>query len=304
MDIILTKNSIDQLNVFFASKNMNNISRPYLSYLKIDSVSKTEPIYHIGFEENMGFLDSYKVHGGIMIFEVMEGYPLQDLLFFHNKSQNKEQEYKYSLEELDPLDFYCVQKQNMDVYGDFILRKVKFISTKMDQGVNTYNRRIVAEFICSEMVPFRIPYFFNEFVSDNYNYHIIRNKKEIEQIKYDINSFDGDGYLTDAIAEELSSILQPNKQNLEYNFDTSEYMVSLTKLLDDVYTETIFDFVKKEKFTNNSAIMRIQRFIKEFYKYKNRKGIELLRKEHNLNLFGYKDLLGEDYIKKLTGQDL
>ena len=186
MSFTITKNNFHDLNCFFTKNGLQNISRPNISYLKINSATNIQPVFHIGFKENMGFIYSVKINGGIIIFEVLEGYPLQDLLFSYNKNISNIKNYKFRLEDLDPMDFYCIQSENKDIFGDFILKKLKFISSKMDQSVENFGRRIIAEFICTEMLPFKIPYFYNNFISDNYNYHIIRDKKEIENIKKDI----------------------------------------------------------------------------------------------------------------------
>jgi hypothetical protein len=290
MEVILTKNNICDLNVFFAKKGMNNITRPNISYLKVDSAAKIQPAFHIGFENNMGFIDSYKINGGIMVFEVLEGYPLQDMLFYKNSVKDNKESYKFRLEDLEPMDFYCIQNQNLDVYGDFILKDLKFISTKMDQGVETLGRKLIAEFVCSEMLPFKIPYFYNTFISDDYNYHIIRNKKEIEQIKQDIASVEGE--ISNNLIKELSSILnQDGKHYSGFNFSNVNYTSSLSSLLDNTFKEAVYDFVMKKQYTEKSAILRIKDFIKRFYKYKNEKDLKNIQKDGRLGLFKYKNLV-------------
>ena len=89
MDFVVTKNSLVDLNVFFYKKGMINIHRPMLSMLKIDSSRQTEPFFHIGFKHNMGYSSSNQIISGVMIFEVLEGYPLQSILFIVYKKEMK-----------------------------------------------------------------------------------------------------------------------------------------------------------------------------------------------------------------------
>ena len=68
MNVVITKNNFHELNCFFTRNGLNNISRPDISYLKIDSASNIQPIFHIGFKENMGFIDSFKINGLPSVF--------------------------------------------------------------------------------------------------------------------------------------------------------------------------------------------------------------------------------------------
>lgn len=76
--------------------------------LKIDSSRQTTPLYHIGFKDNMGYLSSNQIVSGVMVFEVLEGYPLQSLLFINNDKEGTP--FQQSLEELEAMDFYVIQK--------------------------------------------------------------------------------------------------------------------------------------------------------------------------------------------------
>lgn len=286
MSFTITKNNFHDLNCFFTKNGLQNISRPNISYLKIDSATNIQPVFHIGFKENMGFIDSVKINGGIIIFEVLEGYPLQDLLFSYNKNISNIKNYKFRLEDLDPMDFYCIQSENKDIFGDFILKKLKFISSKMDQSVENFGRRIIAEFICTEMLPFKIPYFYNNFISDNYNYHIIRDKKEIENIKKDI--IDIAGRITQNMFENYISILKPSFK-IDSDYDISN---ALQDSLDNVFDSMVFEYITKKTITEKSSVIKLQLFIKEFYSFKNKIGEETARKDNRLMLTNYLKLRG------------
>lgn len=286
MSFTITKNNFHDLNCFFTKNGLQNISRPNISYLKIDSATNIQPVFHIGFKENMGFIDSVKINGGIIIFEVLEGYPLQDLLFSYNKNISNIKNYKFRLEDLDPMDFYCIQSENKDIFGDFILKKLKFISSKMDQSIENFGRRIIAEFICTEMLPFKIPYFYNNFISDNYNYHIIRDKKEIENIKKDI--IDIAGRITQNMFENYISILKPSFE-IDSDYDISN---ALQDSLDNVFDSMVFEYITKKTITEKSSVIKLQLFIKEFYSFKNKIGEETARKDNRLMLTNYLKLRG------------
>lgn len=288
MNVVITKNNFHELNCFFTRNGLNNISRPDISYLKIDSASNIQPIFHIGFKENMGFIDSFKINGGVFVFEVLSGYPLQDLLFSHNQTVNSKKNYKFRLEDLDPMDFYCVQSKNEDIFGDFVLKNLKFISTKMDQSADNYGRRIIAEFICSEMLPFQIPYFYNNFISDNYDYHIIRDKNEIINIQKDIVSISS--LITNNMLEKYINILYPTNKP-EINLD---YRVSyiLNTALDDVFNNLVIEYISRKKTSSDSSVIKLQLFIKEFYNFKNKIGEEQARKDSRLMLTNYTKLRG------------
>jgi hypothetical protein len=288
MNVVITKNNFHELNCFFTRNGLNNISRPDISYLKIDSASNIQPIFHIGFKENMGFIDSFKINGGVFVFEVLSGYPLQDLLFSHNQTANSKKNYKFRLEDLDPMDFYCVQSKNEDIFGDFVLKNLKFISTKMDQSADNYGRRIIAEFICSEMLPFQIPYFYNNFISDNYDYHIIRDKNEITNIQKDIVSVSS--LITNSMLEKYINILYPtNKPEINLDYGAS-YI--LNTALDDIFNNLVIEYVSRQKTSNDSSVIKLQLFIKEFYNFKNKIGEEQARKDSRLMLTNYTKLRG------------
>jgi hypothetical protein len=250
--MIITKNSLTELNVFFYRKDFKNVLRPFISYIKIDNSANIQPAYHIGFKENMGYLTSLTTTGGSMVFEVLEGYPLQSLLFADNALGGK---MKYKLEDLTPMDFYCMNAQNEDPYGDFILTNLKFISSRMEQGVNSPGRVLVADFVCTSMIPFKIPYFYNKFKSDNYDYHIIRKKSEIDEIKLDITQMLDTGYLMDTTIERMIGILGGKD---------GETMI---EVLERVYNE-FCDSVDDRK-PNTRLLINIQLFIKDFYFVKN-----------------------------------
>jgi hypothetical protein len=288
MNVVITKNNFHELNCFFTRNGLNNISRPDISYLKIDSASNIQPIFHIGFKENMGFIDSFKINGGVFVFEVLSGYPLQDLLFSHNQTVNSKKNYKFRLEDLDPMDFYCVQSKNEDIFGDFVLKNLKFISTKMDQSADNYGRRIIAEFICSEMLPFQIPYFYNNFISDNYDYHIIRDKNEIINIQKDIVSISS--LITNNMLEKYINILYPtNKPEINLDYGVS-YI--LNTALDDVFNNLVIEYISRKKTSSDSSVIKLQLFIKEFYNFKNKIGEEQARKDSRLMLTNYTKLRG------------
>lgn len=217
MSIILTKNSLTDVNVFFYRNDFTNIHRPLISFLKIDDATKIEPVFHIGIDKAMGFLSSYSIVAGIMVFEVLEGTPLQELIFIENDNTTTDS-YKFSITELPPMDLYVIQKQNQDPFGDFILTDLKFTSTKMEQNIEVPGRKLIAEFVCTSKKAFRIPYFYNNFKSDNYRNHFIRSKKEIEQIYQDIQMVEND--IPERILDELNLTFNLNKENVYSVFET------------------------------------------------------------------------------------
>ena len=81
MEFVCTKNNMPDVFVFFKRNGDKNIHRPMISMFKIDSATRTIPIFHIGFKENMGYLSANKIVSGVMVFEVLEGYPLQEMMF-------------------------------------------------------------------------------------------------------------------------------------------------------------------------------------------------------------------------------
>lgn len=261
MELVLTKNNLVDLNVFFYKKGFTNIHRPFISMLKIDSAMRTNPIFHIGFKENMGFMSGNRIYTGVMVFEVLDGYPLQSIMFTNN-SNTAVKQYQQSLEDLDTMDFYCIQKKNKDPYGDFILKNVKFIDTRMTQSTQDFSRKIVASFVCSDKVPFRFPYFFNEFKSDNYSSHLVRKKEEISSICIDLQG--------------ISDVLTKEQIIEYYKILTNETFVRNTVTVEDIkrvlyelFEEVINDYVFRRTIKRNSAIYRIRDFIAAFYKFRN-----------------------------------
>lgn len=262
MELVLTKNNLIELNVFFYKKGFTNIHRPFISMLKIDSAMKTSPIFHIGFKDNMGFTSGNKVYSGVMVFEVLEGYPMQSIMFTNNSNPGKITNYQQSLEDLQPMDFYCIQKKNKDPYGDFVLKNVKFIDTRMTQSTQDYARRIIATFVCSEKVPFRFPYFFNEFKSDNYSSHLVRKEEEIIAICKDIEELNG--VLTNEQIKEYYKIL-----SMDLFVKGEIKTIQLQSKLKETFEEVVNDFVYRKTMKRYSAIFRIRNFIAAFYKFRN-----------------------------------
>lgn len=263
--MILTKNSLTQLDVFFWKNSFQNIHRPNLSYLKVDSFAEVKQLFHIGFQESMGFSKSFTSYVGVMVFEVLEGYPLQSLLVYNNEQRGIYEGFMYDLKDLEPMDFFCVQENGDDPYGDFILKNVKFYATKMEQGVNSPGRKLVAQFVCSGMYPFKLPYFFNNFISDNYNHHVVRSKKEIDDICSDIVKFNGVYSNDDIINSELSI-----RFKRALSVDTSND-IDLDTQLEAKWKS----FIKSYSRNNNNIFYQYQEirdileFIKVFYSWKN-----------------------------------
>lgn len=262
MELVLTKNNLVDLNVFFYKKGLTNIHRPMISMLKIDSAMRTSPIFHIGFKDNMGFTNGNRVFTGVMVFEVLEGYPMQSIMFTHNSNTGKVTKYQQSLEDLEVMDFYCIQKNNEDPYGDFILKNVKFIDTRMTQSTQEFTRKIVATFVCSDKIPFKFPYFFNEFKSDIYSAHIVRKQSEIDAICTDLR--DLESVLTDDMLKEYYFILS----RLKYT-DKKITVDTLVTCLNNLFKASVDDFIYGRKMLRNSPIFRIRDFIAAFYKFRN-----------------------------------
>jgi hypothetical protein len=292
MSLILTRNNLCELNVFFYKNSFNNIHRPDISYLQIENHKTAEPAFHIGFSENMGYLDSVAVTAGAMVFEVLEGYPLQSLLFFYNEetrvdSDGRYSPLKYRLEDLEPMDFYCIQNQGLDPYGDFILRDVKFTSTKMEQGIeNPGGRKLVAQFICKEMRPFKIPYFYNYFKSDDYNYHIIRNKKEIDEIVKDIESVRNEWnemhlhLFIEALDISTLNVTESSTKDLGDNLGT--YVRKKFQQFVDAYKSSA-----SKPIYSYQPLKDLQAFIKVFYTFKNALALEELKEDTKLEFLRY-----------------
>lgn len=279
MDFIVTKNSLVDLNVFFYKKGMTNIHRPMLSMLKIDSSRQTEPFFHIGFKHNMGYSSSNQIISGVMIFEVLEGYPLQSILFINNDNPNKP--YKQTLEELESLDFYCVQKRNEDPYGDFVLKNVKFVNTQYNQSTTDFSRRLVATFVAESKENFRIPFFFNYFKSDIYSSHIIRDKKEIDEIKKDLNNtWDR---LPKDIKEDCIYTL-----GLELkNDDLETIKEAIQKTWEKIYINKIIGNTTLKK---DSPLYRMKEFIRVYYNYANQLNYYLAKARGDLDFLNFINL--------------
>lgn len=261
----LTKNGATDINIYFYKKGLINITRPTISYIKVDTASNTKPVYHIGSKDPMGHTGSMKTAAGVIMFEVLDGYPLQSLMFSLNKS--KKGVHYNSLEDLPPLDLYVVQKNGADPYGDYIIKDVKFISTQLELGIKTPGRYVVARFTATCSERFRAPFFFNNFVSDNYDFHIVRNKIEIEQIKADIDNSENNNHYDDKTRRSLNKLLEV------YTYDqkkpsTIDLKVSLDKCYNCFKTSYLYGTVGI--IADNAYILQISDFIREFYKIRNR----------------------------------
>lgn len=276
MSIILTKNSLTDVNVFFYRSDFTNVHRPLISFLKIDDATKIEPVFHIGVDKAMGFLNSYNIVAGVMVFEVLEGTPLQELMFIDNSSSIIT-DYKYSITDLAPMDLYVIQKGNLDPYGDFILTDLKFTSTKMEQNIEVPGRKLIAEFICTSKKPFRIPYFYNNFKTDNYRNHFLRNKEEMYQIYQDIQM----------VEEEIP----------EYVLNELNYNLNLTKSsVYDIFETLYGEFIKQ--YQNNIRSIPINKMetskrlsiaIFIFYEWKNKFEEARVHKDSRLEFLNFKN---------------
>ena len=279
MDFVVTKNSLVDLNVFFYKKGMTNIHRPMLSMLKIDSSRQTEPFFHIGFKHNMGYSSSNQIISGVMVFEVLEGYPLQSILFINNDNSNKP--YKQTLEELDSLDFYCVQKRNEDPYGDFVLKNVKFVNTQYNQSTTDFSRRLVATFVAESKENFRIPFFFNYFKSDIYSAHIIRDKKEIDEIKKDLNN------TWDRLPKDIKQYCI-YALGLELKDDDLETIKeAIQKTWEKIYINKIIGNTTLKK---DSPLYRMREFIRVYYNYANQLNYYLAKARGDLDFLNFINL--------------
>ena len=293
MDFIVTKNSLVDLNVFFYKKGMINIHRPMISMLKIDSSNHSEPFFHIGFKHNMGYSSSNHIISGVMIFEVLEGYPLQSILFINNDSPNKP--YKQSLEELDSMDLYCVQKRNEDPYGDFVLKNVKFINTQYNQSTSDFSRRLVATFVAESKENFRIPFFFNHFKSDVYSSHIIRDKKEIDEIKKDLNN------TWDRLPKDIKSdciyALGLDLRDLE--------LETIKEALDNVWKKIYLNkILGNTKVDKTTPLYRMREFIRVYYDYANQLNYYLAKARGDLDFLNFINLENRTDITNSYKEDL
>lgn len=272
--IILTKNSLSQLDVFFWKSNFQNIHRPNISHLKIDSYKESKQAFHIGFKEAMGFLDSYEICTGLMVFEVLEGYPLQSLLIYNNENAKLGDSLKFSLTDLEPMDFFCINEHGDDPYGDFVLKNVKFYSTELNQGIDSPGRKIIARFVCSGKKAFKIPYFYNNFISDNYSHHIVRGKTEINQIIKDIVKFNGqfvdEESLNNILTKRFKDSLNINYQ--EENDSIENLLIKKWKIFEKKYAQTY-----QNQLAYYSEIKDIRDFINVFYEWKNKYELEKIK---------------------------
>ncbi|AVQ21499.1 hypothetical protein C4N15_07485 [Fusobacterium necrophorum subsp. funduliforme] len=295
MEFVFTKNSLVELDVFFYKPGFTNIQRPTISLLKIDSSRQTTPLYHIGFKDNMGYLSSNQIVSGVMVFEVLEGYPLQSLLFINNDKEGTP--FQQSLEELEAMDFYVIQKRNQDPYGDFVLKNVKFIDTKMTQSTEEFSRRIMATYVAESKIPFRIPFFFNHFKSDNYSSHIVRNVEEIEQIKKDVNVTWK--VLPRAKKEECYIKLSGKGANIVKR----EYAeISLEIILDTIektWKEHVSNILLRTAMKPHSAIYRLRNFIFAYYKYANAYNYLHAKARGDLEFLQFINLGSEGILSKL-----
>ena len=278
MDFIVTKNSLTDLNVFFYKKGMTNIHRPMISMLKIDSSRHAEPFFHIGFKHNMGYSSSNHIISGVMVFEVLEGYPMQSILFTNNDSKVKP--YMQSLEELESMDFYCVQKRNEDPFGDFVLKNVKFINTQYNQSTSDFSRKLVATFIAESKENFRIPFFFNHFKSDIYSAHLVRSESEIAAIKKDLdNTWDR---LPPEVKKECMNVFE-----MKDNDDTETIKEMITKVWNKICVDKI---TGNNKITKNSAQYRMREFIRVYYAYANQLNYYLAKARGDLDFLNFIDI--------------
>lgn len=267
MEFVLTKNSLVELDVFFYKRGFINIQRPTISLLKIDSSKQAIPLYHIGFKNNMGYLSSNQIISGMMVFEILDGYPLQSLLFINNDKEGTT--YQQSIEELEAMDLYVVQKKNQDPYGDFVLKNVKFIDTKMSQSTEEFSRRMIATFVAESKIPFRIPYFFNHFKSDNYSTHILRSADEVKQIEEDLKITWGK-LPTEKQIECLIKLTGKNRMSFAQK--SSDYDIPIEKIIEELnkaWKEHVAGILLRKALKKSSPIYRLKEFIYTYYKYAN-----------------------------------
>lgn len=294
MEFVFTKNSLVELDVFFYKPGFTNIQRPTISLLKIDSSRQTTPLYHIGFKDNMGYLSSNQIISGVMVFEVLEGYPLQSLLFINNDKEGTP--FQQSLEELEAMDFYVIQKRNQDPYGDFVLKNVKFIDTKMTQSTEEFSRKIVATYVAESKIPFRILFFFNHFKSDNYSSHIVRNVEEIKQIKKDVNK------TWNALPKAKKEECYIKLSGKGVNIVRREYReISLETILDEIektWKEHVSNILLRIAMKPHSAIYRLRDFIFAYYKYANAYNYLHSRTRGDLEFLQFINLGNEGILSK------
>lgn len=298
MEFIVTKNNLVDLNVFFYKKGYINIHKPLISLLKVDSVAKVTPAFHLGFDKNMGFLKGNKIYSGVMVFEVLEGYPLQSIMFKNNKNNVKNKtgkEIQQSLEDLEIMDFYCIQKRNQDAFGDFVLKNLKFIDTKMTQSTEDIARRIIATFVCSDKIPFRFPFFFNEFISDCYSSHLVRKSIEIDNIVKDLTDRYSVEFLTDKLLVEYYKLLN------NVTFITPGKRIEIDDIvlaLQNTYKDAVREYIYKMPLKKKSPIYRIRDFIARFYKIRNEYVYNHMDEKGNLDFLKLLDINVNDMISK------
>ena len=257
MGFIVSKNDSSNLDLYFFKSGVTSIHRPSISQMKVDDSSKISAAYSIGFEHNLGFTKSISITGGTFLFEVLEGFPLQSLMSYLNKGNKIASKRIYRLQDLPPLDFFCVNKTGGDPFGEFIIKNLKFTNTRMEQGVQTPGRYMVANFVASKLVPFRTPYFFNNFISDDYSNHYLRNKDEITNIISDVTQFSNNSMFTDQFKAECISRL-----NVGNASDVIEAIEKKKTLLAKAYSS-------KNEISFNGILKDFKNFIAFFYENKN-----------------------------------
>ena len=179
------------------------------------------------------------------------------------------------------MDFYCIQKKNQDPYGDFVLKNVKFINTQYNQSTTDFSRRLIATFVAESKEAFRIPFFFNHFKSDIYSAHIIRDKKEIDEIKKDLtNTWDR---LPDDIKNDCVYALGLELRNKEV--DTIKEAIQ--KTWEAIYLNKVLG---NTKLTKASPLYRMREFIRVYYEYANQLNYHLAKARGDLDFLHFVNL--------------
>ncbi|MGL4998593.1 MAG: hypothetical protein ACRC5T_06440, partial [Cetobacterium sp.] len=171
------------------------------------------------------------------------------------------------------------QNRNLDPYGDFILSDLKFVSTKMEQSIDKLGRQLVAEFVCSAKKPFKLPYFYNAFKSDNYDYHVVRNKEEFALIESDI--MEVSGYVPAWVVENCKKIYNIT------NPDTS--LESVLNTAKEDFLNQYRELASRKANTYVESSRKMTEFIKEFYRYKNEISLRKVRLDSRLEFLNFKE---------------
>jgi hypothetical protein len=157
----------------------------------------------------------------------------------------------------------------------------------MEQGIeNPGGRKLVAQFICKEMRPFKIPYFYNYFKSDDYNYHIIRNKKEIDEIVKDIESVRNEWnemhlhLFIEALDISTLNVTESSTKDLGDNLGT--YVRKKFQQFVDAYKSSA-----SKPIYSYQPLKDLQAFIKVFYTFKNALALEELKEDTKLEFLRY-----------------